>query len=59
MKGDSPAFSIIAACANNRILSNGSKTSYLWDDANRLTGLTTLSANGSVIGSTTYTTGRR
>ncbi len=39
----------------NRILSNGSKNTYTWDNDNRLSSLTTISANSSVIDYTIYT----
>lgn len=44
-----------AARLINRILSNGSKTTYTWDNDNRLSTYQTKSANSSLIDFTTYT----
>ena len=38
-----------------RILSNGAKTAYGWDDDDRLTSLTSTSANGAIVSNITYT----
>ena len=38
----------------NRILSNGARTNYSYDNDNRLTSLTNVSANGTVVHSQTY-----